>query len=173
MALKTTYDDSNLVVDEALTVPFSTTIIQGNWSYTSANVSGWYNAMRECHRYARKRFRYFGMTYSAAKKCRDDMVKLFMRKIMTSYWNSTAMGGGWTRSDGGQVPMADVSLVHNPDDSWDVNVNVNEDDVIYKMANLLFNPHDFTLENKRTYGSDANGNLAETFDVPPLVKTEP
>ena len=96
MSLKTSHSDANVVVEEALTVTYSQSVIQGSWGYTSANVSGYYTTMREVHRYARKSFRYVGMTFAAAKACRAAMVAKFARAYKTSYWDADTMGGAWS-----------------------------------------------------------------------------
>lgn len=163
MSLCTSHSDANVVIEEALTVTYSNSIIQGNWGYTSANVSGYYSTMREIHRYARKSFRYVGMTYAAAKACRDELVTLFTRDFKTSYWNSETMGGGWSDDTGGTVPMADVSLTHDDGDAWSVHVRVSEDDVRFRRVsdgaypNVLFATERLT----RTYGTDGEGTAAE------------
>ena len=162
MALLQSYSDTNLVIDEALHVVYAMSIIQGTWPYTSANVSGWYNTMRECHRYAAKRFRYVGMTYEAAMNCAADMKEHFTRTFFTSYWNADAMGGGWNTGTGGTVCMADVTPVHTDADAWDVIVSVREDDVRYKKVSESFYPaYDFGNEMNRGYGSDGHGKKDE------------
>ena len=163
MSLCTSYSDANVVIEEALTVTYSNTIIQGSWSYTSANVTGTYNTMREVHRYARKSFRYVGMTYAAAKTCRTAMVALFTRSFKTSYWQSDTMGGGWSDDTGGTIVMADVALTHDEGDAWSVHVRVNEDDVRFRLVsngaypNVLF----ATERTTRSYGTDGEGTTAE------------
>lgn len=154
-----TWGDGNIVIEEGLTVTYSRSIIQGSWGYTSANVSGWYNTMRELHRYARKSYKYVGMTYEVAKKCRDEMVKLYTRTLRTSYWQGNVMGGGWNDGDGGETLTADVSLTHGDGDAWEVHVRVNEDSVRYRLAtepayvNIVF-AHERV---NWSYGSDGEG----------------
>lgn len=156
-------DGKNLVIEEALTVTYSNVVVRGSWGYTSANVSGWYNAMREIHRYARKSFKYVGMTYEAAVACRDDMVALFMRKFKNSTWLDATMGGGWVEEDAGEMPMADVALTHGDGDVWSVSVRVNEDDVRwrrmadYASVNVLFADE----RKNRSYGSNGEGSEDE------------
>lgn len=162
MSLKTSHSDTNVVVEEALTVTYSQSIIQGRWGYTSANVSGWYSTMRELHRYARKSFRYVGMTYEAAKACRKEMVEKFTRTFKTSYWNADVMGGAWNEDEGGTVPMADVSLVHDDGDAWSVHVRVSEDDVRFrKVQEGYAYAVVFAAERQRGYGTDGEGEADE------------
>ena len=164
MSLCTSYSDANVVVEEALTVTYSTVIVQGSWSYTSANVTGYYYTMRECHRYARKSFRYVGLTHAAAKTCRDAMVALFTRDFKTSYWQSDAMGGGWSDDTGGTVLMADVSLTHDEGDAWSVRVRVNEDDVRFRFVQDGGMYPELLFGNERlyrSYGTDGEGNASE------------
>ena len=158
-----TYSDANLVVEEALRVVYSKQNVSGSWSYVSANVSGYYNYMREFHRYATKSFRYVGMTHDAAKTCRNAMIKKFTRDVYASIWNGDSMGGSWTDSKMGEILMAEITLAHDEGDSWSVHVRVNEDDVRYRMANadtsvVLI----FANEIHRTYGSNGEGEADET-----------
>lgn len=157
MSLLTSHGEANLVIDEALTVTYSKSVISGSWGYTSANVSGTYYTMKELHRYARKTFRYVGMTYAAAKACKAAMIAKFTRQVWNSYWNGDAMGGGWNVDSGGEMLMADVSCVHVEGDCWEVHVSVNEDDVRFIMANQIGGKSNFYNERLRTYGSDAHG----------------
>lgn len=163
MSLCTSHSDANVVIEEALTVTYSTVIIQGSWGYTSGNVSGYYNTMREVHRYARKSFRYVGMTYAAAKSCRDAMVTLFTRDFKTSYWLSENMGGGWSDETGGTVLMADVALTHDEGDAWSVHVRVNEDDVRFRRISDGAHPTVLfaTERTTRSYGTDGEGTAGE------------
>ena len=162
MALKTSYSDANVVVEEALTVTYSQSVVQGSWGYTSANVSGSYSTMRELHRYARKSFRYVGMTLAAAKACRNEMVGKFTRTFNTSYWNADVMGGAWNEDEGGTIPMADVSLVHDDGDAWSVHVRVNEDDVRYRKVQEVYDYATvFAAERLRGYGTDGVGTADE------------
>lgn len=163
MSLKTTHGDDNLVIEEALTVTDCFSIVEGTWSYTSANVSGWYNTMKECHRFARKSFRYVGMTYAAAKTCRTAMITLFTRTVKMSYWADNVMGGQWNVNTSGTRVTADVSIVPSGGDAWDVAVSVNEDDVrMIKATDVYSYSSLFADERARSYGSDGHGSSAET-----------
>ena len=163
MSLCTSHSDANVVIEEALTVTYSSVIVQGSWGYTSANVSGYYSTMREVHRYARKSFRYVGMTHAAAKSCRDAMVSLFTRDFKTSYWQSENMGGGWSDETGGTILMADVALTHDEGDAWSVHVRVNEDDVRFRrIADGAYPTALFAVERTtRHYGTDGEGTAEE------------
>ena len=162
MALKTDYSDANIIVEEPLKVTYSTQIISGSWGWTSANVRGSYNRMRENHRYATKRFRYVGMTHAAALTCRNALIAKFTRDFMTSIWNGDAMGGEWLTMTGGTMVMADVTPEENEDGSYDVLVNVNEDDTKYTKVEFPFYPNvAFATERLRTYGSDGHGTEDE------------
>ena len=162
MALKTSYSDANIIVEEPLNVTYSTQIISGSWGWTSSNVSGSYNRMRENHRYATKRFRYVGMTHSAALACRYDLIEKFTRDFKMSYWNGDAMGGEWLTMTGGTMVMAYVTPEENEDGSYDVLVNVNEDDTKYTKVEVPFYPATaFAVERLRAYGSDGHGTEDE------------
>lgn len=165
MALRTSYSDANLVVDEPLDVTYTKREISGSWGYTSLNVSGTYNRMTEIHRYAKKRFRYVGMTFAAATACRDELKDKFTRTFRACLWNGDAMGGAWYMIDvAGTMPFAEVGLTENDDGSYDVSVSVSEDDVQYSKVGEAFSTRSkFAWERtRRTYGSDGHGNEDET-----------
>ena len=162
MALKTSYSDENIIVEEPLKVTYSTQIISGSWGWTSANMSGYYTRMRENHRYATKRFRYVGMTHAAALTCRDELIEKFTRNFNMSIWNGDVTDGEWVSMNGGAMCMADVSPEENGDGSYDVIVNVNEDDTKYSRVETPFYPNvAFATERLRTYGSDGHGTEDE------------
>lgn len=163
MALKTDYSDANIIVEEPLNVTYSTQIISGSWGWTSGNVSGSYTRMRENHRHATKRFRYVGMTHSAALACRDALITKFTRDFKTPVWNGDAMGGEWFEMTGSRMCMADVSPQENEDGSYDVLVRVDEDDTKYSFVEIPFYPViAFSYERGRAYGSDGHGTEDET-----------
>jgi len=163
MSLKTSYSDDNFVLEEGLVVTNSQTIIQGNWSWGSISASGSFAQMREVHRYARKSFRYVGMTYDAAKSCKTDMVAAFTRTFKTSFWDGSVNQGQWNVQAGGTMVMADVSIVPAGGDAYDVLVRVNEDDVrTMKVETTYSYDTVFSTEKTRTYGSDGHGATAET-----------
>ena len=163
MGLITQYSDANLVIEEGLTVTYSRRRVSGSWGWTAANMSGSYSAMIEHHRYATKSFRYVGMTYDAAKTCRDAMVKLFTRTIRESVWNDSATNGEWTVTTAGSQLCATVTITHDDACMYSVHVRVNEDDSRYrKVGDDLSDVLLFANEQLRTYGSDAHGTAAET-----------
>ena len=154
MALIATFtrNGSNLVVDSGLVVTYSKSLINGNWSYTSANVSGYYDYMMEYHRRARMSFRYVGMTKAAAEACKAAMIAAYTRTSKMSLWDGTTMGGAWSDSSAGEMPMAEIATTHNEDGSYDVVVNVNEDDVrMRKTADSPSYSTLFSAERSRTY----------------------
>ena len=150
MALISTWtsNGSNLVIDSALTISYSRSRVSGNWSYTSANVSGSYDYMMEYHRHARQSFRYVGMTYAAAMACKAAMVAKYTRATYMSIWDGSTMGGQWVTDSGGNMLMAEISPQHNDDGSYDVIVNVNEDDTRMSMVGLTAT---FAYEPLRQY----------------------
>jgi len=163
MSLRTSHSDDNLVIDEALSVHYTDTVIQGSWSWVYGNMSGTYAQMRECHRYATKSFRYVGMTYAAAKACATAMKSAFKRAFRTSVWDGDCLNGQWLTQNGGNILMADISMTFADGDAYDVNVRVNEDDVRYLKTSDAYNESTlFATEKQRTYGSDAHGTANET-----------
>ena len=149
MAIRTSYSNANLVIDTGLSVWNSVRRIYGNWVWTSGNMSGAETAMWEAHRYARMSFRYVGMTDAAAESCQAAMRAKYARAIRTSRWDGSVLNGQWIRESGGTVLMADISKAHNEDGSYDVVVNVNEDDVC--TAKTASAANEFTAEDARSY----------------------
>ena len=143
-----TRNGSNLVIDSGLVVAYSKSLISGSWGYTSANVSGNYSYMMEHHRRARMSFRYVGMTKAAAEDCKAAMLAAYTREFKMSLWDGTTMGGEWYDDDAGEMPMAEVAVNHNDDGSYDVVVNVNEDDMRMSMVG---GTADFDDEQARVY----------------------
>lgn len=163
MGLITSYSDANLVIEEGLTVTYSRMKIGGQWSWVSANLSGTYYYANEYHRYATKSFRYVGMTYAAAKACRDAMIKYFTRTIKVDVWDDSVMGGQWVTKILGTQLMAEITLTHDDACMYSVHVRVHEDDVRYAKEGDAVSPESmFIYEQSRTYGSDAHGTADET-----------
>ena len=163
MGLITQYSDANLVIEEGLTVTYSRMKIAGSWGWVSANMSGTYYYANEYHRYATKSFRYVGMTYDAAKSCRDAMISYFTRTVKTDVWDDSVTDGQWVTKTLGSLLMAEITLTHDDACMYSVHVRVHEDDVRYSKESDSFTPStQFTAERFRTYGSDAHGAADET-----------
>lgn len=151
MGLLTSYSSANAVVEEELCVTYSHRRISGSWGWTAANVEGSHKYMTEHHRYARKSFKYVGMTHAAAEKCAKDMVAKFTRTYMESVWNGDVMNGEWDVKSSGSALMADVACTHVAGEMWEVSVRVNEDDVRHTKFGDAEPP--WTDENKRDYSA--------------------
>jgi hypothetical protein len=163
MGLITSYSDANLVLEEGLTVTYSRMKISGSWGWVSANLSGTYYYANEYHRYATKAFRYVGMTYAAAKTCRDKMVDYFTRTVRTDVWDDSVTDGQWLVKTLGSQLMTEITLTHDDACMYSVHVRVHEDDVRYTKEGDAVSPESmFTSEQARTYGSDAHGAADET-----------
>lgn len=156
MALRTTYTDANLVIDEGLDVYYSSKTIQGDWTYAAGVSIVHLYTMVERHRYATKSFRYVGMNYETAVSCRNAMRAKFARTVYSSFWE----GGGWSRVYSGTMPMASVQILPDGGDAYSVVVNVSEDDVLYHKVGSGMEI-DFTQEKTRKYGSDGHGTADE------------
>lgn len=146
MSLFTTHSEANRVVDTGLLVTYSKSRISGSWTYGDyfGAASTTYNEMMEYHRRATKSYRYIAMTEEAAKICVKEMVELYTRSIKISGWNTNT--GTWSEHGGGNILMADIARQRNDDGSWDVLINVNEDDVRHEMIGRL--PPGFLTEQK-------------------------
>lgn len=149
MALFTSHGDDNLVIEQGLRVWTSNRLIHGNWEWESISLSGTFASMWEAHRYARQSFRYVGMTKAAADDCADELKEKYTRSIRSTRWNGAAREGEWVREDGGTVVMAEIVPTPNPDGSYDIVVNVNEDDV--NMGKTAAEAMDFDDEDEREY----------------------
>ena len=152
MSLLNSYGSDNLVIDSGLVVTYSKSLVSGGWGYTSANVSGSHDYMWELHRRARQSFRYVGMTYDAAQTCKTAMIAKYTRSFKMSLWDGSSMGGSWTDNPAGSMPMAEISVAHNEDGSYDVLVNVNEDDMRMRKVDGDVSPSvPFYTEASRSY----------------------
>lgn len=152
MGLLTTYGGGNRVEEQSLFVRYSKTLISGNWEWSSYATSGNFIYMWECHRYATKRFKYVGMTKAAANSCADALKTALTRSIRVSIWDGSVAEGQWTRESGGTVCMSEISVNHVAGNMYEVEVNVNEDDVM--IAKVADNPnpaYQFSTENNRSY----------------------
>ena len=152
MSLRTSYGADNRVVETDLTVSYSRRWISGSWPWTNnLNEQGVYYSMQEYHRYARKRYRYVGMTDSAKDSCVADMIALYTRQTYMQIWNES--GGSWGNpEDSGCQLLATVTPVRNDDGSWDVEIDVNEDDVRYSRAHQKYDADElFSYEDARDY----------------------
>ena len=163
MAWVNDYKNAACIVEEGLTVTYSRRKISGSWGWVSLNMSGSWSYMNEYHRYATKSFRYVGMTYDAAKACRDAMIDYFTRKIKIDVWDGSATNGTWVTKDGGELLMADISLTRGDADEWSVHVRVSEDDTRYTLPDQPFTAESqFVFEQSRKYWTDGNGVADET-----------
>ena len=138
MSLLTSHSATNLVIDQALVVAYATRRVNGSWSQGSTmgiDVAS-YDHMYELTRSARQSFRYVGMTKSAASTCKSAMVAKYTRTQKVSEWDG--FNGMWTHVSGGSIPMAEVSMSHNDDGSYDVVVNVNELDTRMSLTGSEF-----------------------------------
>ena len=150
MSLLTTYGAHNRVEEQSLDIRYKKTRISGQWSWSAiaTPVGETFYYMWECHRYATKSFRYVGMTKDTADQCKRAMVSKYTRSFRMSRWRDDCMNGEWIRQSGGSQPMAEVSASLNEDGSYDVIVNVNEDDAMMAME---AGGMDFATEKLRTY----------------------
>lgn len=156
MALITQHGSANRVIDTGLTVTYDRRWISGSWAWTnSLNEGGVYTSMQEYHRHARKSYRYVGMTDAAKDACIAAMITLYTRTTKTVFWQESG-GGSWgSPEDCGTVLMAEISPSHNEDGSWDVVVNVDEDDVRWTKANDVRTAKSlFTFEQARSYDGE-------------------
>ena len=162
MALITSYSEDNRVIDSGLTVTYSRELVSGTWvgeSLVASAASNTYYFMWEYHRRATKSYRYVGMTDAAKDECLADMIELYTRNVRASFWNSTTSDGhglgSWSEDSAGQIVVADISPVHNEDGSWDVVVNVREDDVrMRKTWNVVSPSTLFATEQQRGYDGE-------------------
>ena len=89
MALIEQYGDDNRVTDTGLVVTYAKRKIYGDWTHSAgAGIDHYYEAW-EWTRYARKSYRYVGMSRAAAEECRDDMIEMYTRD------GKTHLSGEW------------------------------------------------------------------------------
>lgn len=117
MAL-TTYGTANKVTDRALQIQYT---VEGS----TIKVGLEERVHWEVHRLCTKTYRYVGMTYAAAKTCRDAMIEKYTRTQRV-----------WTRQSASEYEhadvtncQADIACVHDEGGMWHVEIQVSENDV--------------------------------------------
>ena len=144
------------IITMGKTISYSQAYVKGDWTYNyGVSQYNHYEYAWEYHRYCQLQFMYVGMTYSAAKDCAADMISKYTREFKISEWNPPAgLTPGtedFTDIVGGNIPMAQVLIQYVDGCTYNVIVNVSEDD----MRLRIHAPNDpaslFTSENARTY----------------------
>lgn len=115
MALLTNYEDGK-VTHTALAVRYS----------LGAKVNDTYY---EVHRYTTKTWSYYGLDYATAIACRNTITGLGYLKRTFYLWRLDANGQP-VKDDAIMMPDA-VEVVHDDGAMWHVDVQVNEDDMMY------------------------------------------
>lgn len=162
MSLFSSYGDNNRVIDSPLCVTYTKNRVSGNYvgeTTTASGITATYTEVMEYHRRATKCYRYIAMDYGTATICRDEMIAKYSRDFKMSTWDATtsdSLGlGTFVDSDAGNMLMAEVAMARNEDGSWDVVINVNEDDVrLRKIGYATSNPFLFASERSRGYDDE-------------------
>lgn len=153
MGLLTTATADNRVIERSLCVTYSKPAVRGTWSWTNnLNVISWVNVAYECHRYASCRYRYVGMDYASAKAAADEIREKYTRAFYASEWNgSGANTGKFTEISMGTKLQGSVEVVRRDGHLYDVEVEINEDDVKMSIDPYVTLASIFANENLRKY----------------------
>lgn len=165
MALLTSYGSTNCVVESGLVVRYSKSPVYGQWQYAIGVTTVTVGKAWQYTRTAAKSYRYVGMTYSAAKSCKADMIAKYTRTVKTSEWDALSESTehfGESSSDNASILMADVALVCVGGVAWDVVINVNEVDTRLRESHNGSPDALFASETDRTYGPDGGDASDET-----------
>lgn len=156
MGLFTTYGEANRVIDQDLVKTYSRQRVYQDYTYVYGVAElVTIHTVWEYHRRATKSYRYVGMDRDTANACAAAMVTKYTRATKVSDWNATGEHAGtFSDIDGGDIPMAEVAVVHVAGCMYEVHVMVNEDDVKTR-TNIVSNLETlFSTENSRDYDTD-------------------
>lgn len=148
MALLTTYGAGNKVVDSGLAVTYSRKRVYGEWSYASGTSIITIKSAWVYTRCASKSYRYVGMTKAAAELCATDLRSLFQRNTMISEWSPEDQD--FKDVEGGEMPMAEISVNYVDGQMYEVAVVVSETDERMRKGAANVSAL-FSAENARDY----------------------
>ena len=162
MALLTTANSTNRVVDTALRVVYARRRIYGAWTYVTGNQTVTYTSAWEYTRVATKTYKYVGMTAATANSVVSALTSLYTRTTKVSEWDTTegsATFGQFKVVNAGNVPMADIVAQHEDGEMWSAVCSVNEAD-----SRISLSPNEsftslFATENSRDYDTSSSGPL--------------
>ena len=126
VALLTTYGAGNKIVDSGLAVTYSRKRVYGEWSYASGTSIITIKSAWVYTRCASKSYRYVGMTKTAAESCATALREKFQRNTMISEWSSEDQD--FKDVEGGEMPMAEISVNYVDGQMYEVAVVVSETD---------------------------------------------
>lgn len=155
MALLSTYNSTNRVIDAGLSVVYSRRKIYGSWSYTQLSVTTTITEAWEYIRRATKTYKYVGMTYEAAKACQAAMVAIYTRSTKTSeFQTSGAAIGTFVAENAGSVPMADVVVQLDEGEAYSCVISVREEDARISISSNESFDSLFSAEQSRSYDGE-------------------
>lgn len=134
MALLTTYGDENKVTEQSLKITYS---------YTSRFVlvkeDGAYSLKPIYHftRNITKRYKYVGMTEETAKQCQDAKVLQYTKEIKGVIFNPDDQEAGPYIPTDMKMLVADIASIHNQGHMYDVEIQVNQIDEVWKKWNQV------------------------------------
>ena len=156
MGLLTSWGAANRVIDQDLVKTYSRQLVYQDYTYVYGIAELiTIHSVWEYHRRATKSYRYVGMDRDTANACAAAMVAKYTRATKISDWNATGEHAGtFSDVDGGDIPMAEVAVVHVAGCMYEVHVTVNEDDTKTR-TNIVANLETlFATENSRDYDTD-------------------
>lgn len=158
MGLLTSYGEANRVIDQDLDVTYSRQRVYQDYTYVYGIAQLiTIHSVWEYHRHASKSYRYVGMDRETANSCAAAMVAKYTRATKISDWNATGSAAGtFSDIDGGDIPMAEVAVVHREGCMYDVQVSVNEEDVRTRVDVVADVATLFATENARDYDDAAD-----------------
>lgn len=134
MALLTTYGDNNKVTEQGLKITYSQ-----NARFTLVKENGEYKLKPIYHftRYITKRYKYVGMTKDAARTCQDAKVLQYTKEIKGVIFNPDDQEAGPYVPTDIKMLVADIASIHNRGHMYDVEIQVNQVDEVWKKWNQV------------------------------------
>ena len=153
MGLLTSWGAANRVIDQGLVKTYSRQRVYQDYTYVYGVAELiTIHSVWEYHRRATKSYRYVGMDRDTANACAEAMVAKYTRTTKVSDWNGSGeLAGTFSEIDGGNIPMAEIAVVHVAGCMYEVHVTVNEDDMRLRVE-IVSNPKTlYSTENARDY----------------------
>lgn len=144
-------DNTKRVIEKGRTVIYSKEIVFGSWAYESG--VGQLTIFDAAWKFTRKctcSFKYVGLTLSEAEEYRDQLTATFTRSIKSSKWKATNVNDFYDVYFG-QACMAEVAIRPIQGEMYEVNVDVNESDEMFRISPNHAFATLFTTENNRDY----------------------
>lgn len=123
------------IIEASLDVSYHKVLVPGRWTWAARTTT--HGFAWEHRRIATQRFRYVGMTSAEANAKAQDLRDMYTRYVKASVWDSeySDIYGEFHDVSSGTRRMARIFVYHIEGDVYGVFVDVNEQDVVMRIAN--------------------------------------